>query len=224
MLTATTKTDAEIQQDVLKELKWHPRVDPSEIGVQVDLGVVTLTGNVDSYAKKIAARESAHRVAGVLDVADDLVVNLPQLHARTDQDIAHAVRNALHWDVTVPDERIHSTVSQGTVTLEGQVDFWSQYMDTERCVERLAGVRGVNNKITIRLASKVEASRIRKAIEDALDRQAHCEANQIGIIVNDGIVMLTGTVRSWAEKNAVHNLVSFAPGVRKVEDNLTIEW
>lgn len=222
MSVAIAKTDIEIQQDVLKELRWDPRVDQTEVGVQVDGGVVTLTGNIASYAKKVAAKEAAHRVSGVLDVVNNLVVALPSTHQRNDLDIAHAVRQALVWDVFVPDDRIHSTVSQGWVTLEGEVDRWSQRFDAERALEHLTGVKGVSNQITVRPTVRPNAEKLRGSIEEALDRQAHREAGRIGIDIKDGVVTLTGNVRSWIEKNAVHNVVCFAPGVRSVDDQLMI--
>jgi osmotically-inducible protein OsmY len=119
---AVKKTDAEIQQDVIRELKWDPRVEETEVGVEVDNGIVTLTGTVSSWAKRLAAKEAAHRVFGVLDVANDVTVKVPGSLTRTDTDLAQAVRHALKWDVMVPDERITSTVSNGWVTLEGTVD------------------------------------------------------------------------------------------------------
>ncbi|HEY3244383.1 MAG TPA: BON domain-containing protein [Phycisphaerae bacterium] len=222
MTVALFKSDTDIQQDVLKELKWDPRVDPSEVGVQVDQGVVTLTGTIGSYAKKIAAQEAAHRVAGVLDVANDLTVKLPSVSERSDQDIAHAVRAALEWDAFVPDARIRSTVSQGWVTLEGEVEHWSQRLDAERAVDRLTGVKGIDNRITVRPTIKADAAKIRKGIEDALDRQAEREAKRIDVQVRDGVVTLTGEVRSWAEKHAVHNAANFALGVRRVDDRMTV--
>lgn len=222
MSIAVMKPDTEIQQDVLKELKWDPRVDPTEVGVQVSQGVVTLTGTIGSYAKKVAAKEAAHRVVGVHDVANALVVALPSAFERKDPDIAHAVRRALEWDVLVPDERIRSTVSQGWVTLEGQVDRWSQRADADRAVERLAGVKGVINEISVHPTIKADTGKLRTVIEEALDRQVHREVNRLGIKVSDGVVTLTGTVRSWAEKNAVHNSAWFAPGVRRVDDRLMI--
>src|SRR5690242_17767431 len=110
-----TKSDAQIQQEVLRELNWDTRVEETEIGVIVDNGVVTLTGNVGSYGKKLAALEAAHRVAGVLDVADEVQVVVRGGKTRTDTEIAQAVRNALEWDVMVKAARIRSTVTNGWV-------------------------------------------------------------------------------------------------------------
>src|ERR1700675_3922900 len=112
------KTDTQIHHDVLEELKWDSRVDETEVGLQVASGVVTLTGTVTSWAKRVAAQEAAHRVIGVLDVANDLRVKVPGGLTRTDTEIAQAVRRALEWDVFVPEEKITSTVADGFVTLD----------------------------------------------------------------------------------------------------------
>jgi osmotically-inducible protein OsmY len=223
MSTGTLKTEEQIQQDVLDELKWDPRVDATDIGVHVDWGIVTLTGAVGSYAKKLAAKNAAHRVAGVLDVVNNLLVDMPDSLKRKDQDIARAIRQALEWDVLVPEDRVHSTVSQGWVTIEGEVDTRSQREDAEAAIERLAGVRGVTNQIVVKSRVRPSAERIRCSIVEALDRQVHREANRIDIDVNDGVVTMTGTVRSWAEKNAVLSVAQFAEGVERLKDELIID-
>ena len=222
MTTAIMKTDSQIKSDVLNELKWDSRVDETDVGVQVKEGIVTLVGSVDVYAKKIAAREAAHRVHGVLDVVDELQVKVARIGAPTDTDIARGVRDALEWDAFVPDEKITSTVSLGIVTLEGVVPTWSQRADAERVVRGLAGVRGVINQITV-MAKAVDSSRIKADIEEALERQAEREARRIGVSVKDGVVMLTGRVRSWVEKDTIDRVVGFATGVRRVDDRLIVD-
>jgi osmotically-inducible protein OsmY len=216
------KTDSQIQQDVLLELKWDTRVDETDVGVEVDRGIVTLTGTVDNWAKRFAAQEAAHRVYGVLDVANDIEIKLPGSLERNDTDIAKAVRHALEWDVLVPEDRIRSTVSSGWVTLSGDVNCWSQRMDAERAVRNLAGVRGVSNDITIK-PPRVAAETVRKAIENALERQADREARQMTIDVLDGHVKITGSVHSWAERAAVVSAVRGTVGVREVDDHLRIQ-
>jgi len=222
MTTAIIKSDSQIKMDVLNELKWDSRIDETEIGVQVKNGIVTLVGTVGVYAKKIAAREASHRVHGVLDVVDELQVKVPGIGARTDTEIARAVREALEWDAFVPDEKITSTVSLGIVTLEGLVQTWTQRADAERAVRGLTGVRGVINQIAVS-AKPVDPVRIKNDIEDALERQAEREARRIGVTVKDGVVTITGRIRSWAEKNAIDRVVGFAPGVRRVEDQLIVD-
>ena len=152
---AMTKTDAQVHHDVLEELKWDSRVDETEVGVEVDKGVVTLTGTVTSWAKRMAAEEAARRVIGVLDVANDIKVKIPGGLSRTDTEIAQAVRHALQWDVFVPEEQISSTVSDGWVTLDGTVERWSQRNDAERAVRNLTGVKGVANRIAVKPISPV---------------------------------------------------------------------
>ncbi len=222
MTGTATKSDSQIKQDVLNELRWDARVDETEVGVQVHNAIVTLTGAVSSYPKRLAAREAAHRVHGVLDVVDDMRVSLPATWSRSDEDVARAVREALRWDVTVPDERITSTVASGIVSLQGAVDNWTQRADAERAVHRLTGVRGVVNQISV-AAAIVGPEQIRRQVEEALERQAEREARRIGVRVKDGIVTLTGTVRSWTERSAVERAAGFAPGVRRVEDQTTVD-
>jgi osmotically-inducible protein OsmY len=215
------KTDSEIQQAVLRELKWDTRVEETDVGVAVHGGVVTLTGTVSSWAKRVAAQEAAHRVGGVLDVANDIEVELPGSD-KSDTDIARAVRTALEWDVFVPEKRIQSTVSHGWVTLEGDVDYWTQRDDAERAVRNLSGVRGVANKIEIK-PPKVIPQEVRRSIEEALERHAEREARRIELDVRDGRVSLTGVVHSWAEREAVIGAARGTPGVRTVDPHLRIE-
>ncbi len=220
-MSTLTFSDSEVQKRVQQELDWNPRVDAAGIAVKVKDGVVTLTGFVDTYAKKIAACDAAHRVAGASDVADEVEVRLRN-PVRTDQEIAQAVRSALMWDAFVPDERIKSTVSSGWVTLEGNVDGWQQREDAARCIERLSSVRGVTNRIAVKPPA-VDAARIRTSIESALTRRARREASQIAVSVIDGVVTLKGTVDSWAEKNALELLASYTPGVKRLVNEIRID-
>ena len=216
------KSDSEIKQQVLRELKWDSRIAWSEIGVEVFEGVVTLTGAVNSYAKKQAAQDAAHRIDGVLDVANEIEVRPIGEFTRTDSDIALAVRHVLQWDALVPDERIQSTVSDGWVTLEGEVNVWRERQDAETSVLRLEGVVGVVNKITI-ASTRVDAEELREEIEYALERRADREAGRLRIEVHDGEVDLFGRVHSWQEKRAVVGSISHAPGVSEIRDHLRID-
>jgi osmotically-inducible protein OsmY len=216
------KDDGEIRQQVLRELKWDSRIGWSEIGVNVRDGVVTLTGTVSSMAKKIAAQEATHRISGVLDVANEIEVHPAGSLARTDNDIAQAVRHALVWRALVPDERIQTTVSDGWVTLEGDVDLWREREDAERVVLELEGVVGVINNINISLR-QVDREELRQDIEEALERRADREAERLRIEVKDGTVDLWGRVHSWQEKRAVLGSIGHAPGVQQVNDHLRVD-
>jgi osmotically-inducible protein OsmY len=218
------KNDQDIKADIAREFAWDARVASTEIGVQVKNGIVTLAGTVDSWAKVRAAAEAAHRVSGVLDVANDLVVNPAGGAHRSDADIAQAVRHTLEWDVTVPDKQIHSTVSQGVVTLEGTVAGWSQRVDAERAVERLTGVKRVANEIKIEPELRATISDVRGAVETALERHAAREASRIDLTLGSGgTVEAVGIVHSLREKQAVLGAIRGTRGVREVSDHLSVE-
>jgi osmotically-inducible protein OsmY len=219
------KSNNQIMHEVLRELRWDSRIgeqDVEELNVTVHEGVVTLTGTVTSYAKKVAAQEAAHRVAGVLDVANDIEVKLSREQIRTDTEIAEAVRGALKWDALVPDERITSNVSDGLVTLEGSVYSLREREDAERVIRRLLGVRGVSNRIVV-IPAEIAPDELRADIEEALERRAEREAERIRVEVSDGTVDLWGRVHSWQERRAVVGSISHAPGVSTVHDHLRID-
>jgi osmotically-inducible protein OsmY len=215
------RTDSEIKKDVQRELAWDTRVDETDIGVQVRDGIVTLTGTVPSWAKRMAALQAAQRVAGVLDIANDVLVKVPGTGQPTDAEVASAVRHALEWDVLVPDQRIRSTVSNGWVTLDGDVDYWSEREDAERAVRNLAGVRGIANRLEIAPA-KLAVNEVRQAIEEALERHAEREAKRIQLDVLDGSVVLSGVVESYGEREAIVGAAKGTRGVRRVDDRLRV--
>jgi osmotically-inducible protein OsmY len=219
-MAISIRSDEAIQTDVLEEVKWDTRVRPNEIGVAVKDGIVTLTGWVDSYMKKMAAEEAAHRVRGVKAVANDIEVRLPGSAERTDADLAKAVLNALKWEANIPAGKLDVTVSQGWVTLKGEVEFGFQKRDAERAVQRLSGVKGVTNLITIK--PLVSPTDLKQQIERALVRNAETDARQITVEVQGGKLILRGTVRSYAEKQAAEDTAWSAPGVSEVDNQIMI--
>lgn len=214
------KSDGRLREEVLQELRWDTRVGWADIDAAVENGAVTLTGVVTSYAKKVAAQEAAHRVTGVLDVANDIEVRTE--HSRTDGELAQAARSALEWDVLVPADDIRTTVSDGWVTLEGTVSNLREREDAEHAVLRLEGVAGVINHIEV-VAPVAEPDELRAEIESALERRADREAERLRIEVNDGTVDLWGRVHSWEERRAVVGSISHAAGVRLVNDHLRVD-
>jgi osmotically-inducible protein OsmY len=214
------KTDAELQKDVMDELKWEPTVAAAEIGVAVKDGVVTLSGHVDSYAKKWGAERAATRVFGVKWVVEEIQVRLLQPLGLTDEDIARRAANALEWNVLVPHDRIKVMVRNSWVTLSGEVDWGYQQDTAEDAVRYLLGVVGVSNQITVKPPAKpldVEAK-----ILSAFQRNAVLDARRIKVETRGGKVILSGSVRSWVEREQAESAAWAAPGVSEVESNIVL--
>jgi osmotically-inducible protein OsmY len=213
-------TDRELQEHVQKALDWEPSVDAADIGVSVEQGVVTLRGDVKTYAEKAAAERVALRVFGVKAVADDLNVHVQNTQQRTDTEIAQAVVSALKWNTAVPDERIAVTVTNGWVTLKGHVEWEYQRAAATNAIRYLSGVRGVSSGITVQ--PRVSVPDVQAKIEAALKRSAEIDARRINVAVADGKVTLTGNVHSWFERNQARHAAWSAPGVRDVEDFIAV--
>ena len=199
-------------------------MQPNEIGVSVKDGIVALTGWVDSFAKKWVAERAAHRVHGVMAVVNDIEVRLPGSAERSDEDIALAATRALEWDTLVPMENVELTVSKGTVTLRGEVEWEFERQEAERAVRRLSGVRGVINAITVRPRVTASPQELQQKIENALVRNAETDAQRITIDVDGSKVTLRGTVRSWMEKREAERIAWSSPGVSSVDNRIQIEF
>jgi len=215
-------TDHQIRDAVLRELALDPRVDAADVGVLVNCGTVTLTGFVCNLAEKLAAQEAAHRVRAVLDVANDIEVHNPSALARTDTEIAQALRMALEWDATVPQQKVKSTVSSGWVTLTGEVPTSQDRIRVERIVPKLLGVRGVVNNISVK-SNASSAPTVKNFIDQFQQPHGESEADRIVVRVKDGTVSVTGRVNNLSEKQAVIGAACCATGLNKVEDHLRVD-
>jgi osmotically-inducible protein OsmY len=214
------KSDSEIERDVRDELKWDPDLDADDIAVSVKNGVVTLAGFTKSYTDSWEAEAAAKRVAGVLAVANDIEVRLPEIDRRPDPDIARDAVTALKAQLPISYDRIKVVVKDGWITLEGAVEWQYQKSTAEYAVRKLKGVKGVTNVITVK--PKVEPSELKRKIQEAFKRNAEVDANRITVEANGSEVVLKGSVRSWTEREEAERGRWAARGVTMVDDRIVV--
>jgi osmotically-inducible protein OsmY len=216
-----TRTDEEIQRDILDELKYDPAFQGDDIAVAVRDGVVTLAGYAKSYMDKWQAERVVSRIKGVRGVANDIEVKLTSTSERPDPEIARAAIDALRWNVSVPADRIRVKVEKGWLTLEGEVDWYFQKEAAERTVRTLTGVRGVTNLIAVH--ARPAAQDVKQKIKEALKRGAEIDADHITVEVEGSKAVLKGTVRSYAEWRDAERAAQKAPGITQVENKLVVD-
>jgi len=216
------KTDGQIKQDILDELVFRPNIDETQIGVSVEEGVVTLSGTVNEYAKKVAAEKAAKSVQGVTAVAEDIEVKYGDDYKKSDKEIAKAAVDALKWNSTVPKEKVMVKVEDGYVYLSGEVSWSYQKNAAKRTVENLLGVKQVYNNIS--LEQKIKPYEVKERIKNAFERMADIDANGIQITTDDHKVILTGKVHSIKEKEDAEKAAYRAPGVYEVKNNIKVQF
>jgi osmotically-inducible protein OsmY len=215
------KSDTQLKSDVLAELKYEPSVKVTDIGVLVKDGAVTLNGFATSYGEKWGAVKAAKRVAGVNAIADDIEVKLPDSRQRTDGEIAAAAAHQIEWSSWVPAETVKVTVSDGWITLEGEVEWQYQKASAESAVQYLTGVKGVSNLIVIK--PKVQAAVVARAIQGAIERSALLDAKKIQVETTGNSVTLRGKVRTYAERDEAEHAAWNAAGVAWVDNQIKVE-
>ncbi len=216
------KTDSQLQQDVMAELKWEPSVHAAQIGVEVKDGVVTLAGEVSSYVEKCSAERAAQRVGGVKALAVDMTIKLSEFGKRTDADIARSAQNILSWTSSLPADGVKVLVEGGWLTLSGDVEWQYQRQDAANSVRFLSGVIGVSNQIAVKPA--VSARVVKADIEAALKRSATSDGKAIGVTVSGGEVTLSGPVHNWDEREMAKSSAWGSAGVRQVIDNMNFVY
>lgn len=212
--------DSKIKQDVEEELQFDPDIDATDIAVSVNSGVVTLTGFVRSYLQKMEAEADAKRVAGVLGVVNDIEVRLPNIDQRPDPEIAREAIAQIKNELPNAWDKIRVVIRKGWVTLEGEVEWNHQRERAEDAVKRVVGVTGVTNSIEVK--PRTAPVEIKRKIEEALRRSAEVDASRINVETNGDEVILTGTVRSWAERQDAERAAWWAPGVKAVRNNIIV--
>ncbi len=215
------KTDMQLQKDVMDEIKWEPSTTAAQVGVTASNGVVTLTGTVATYAEKWAIERAAQRVEGVQGLAEEITIKPFGIHVKSDTEIAEAALNSLKWHVWVPKD-IQITVAQGWVTLKGNVNWEYQRTAAYDAVCFMSGVKGVSNEITLKPSA--QPAGIKSAIEKALVRNAEIDAGTVKVTADGGAVTLSGSVRSWNEKDQASSAAWNAPGVNSVRNDIEVSY
>ena len=212
--------DRVLQRKVMAELEWEPACESADIGVAVVDGVVTLHGFVKSYAEKLAAEKAVRRVAGANAIAEELKVRYASDAKTGDHEIAKRILDMFAWNSLIPAGKIQVKVEHGWVTLTGEAKWHYQSKEAARVVSQISGVTGVSN--TIKIANRVNASDVRKRIEDAFERQADLDASSVIVSVDGNKVTLNGHVHAWFERQAAERAAWAAPGVTQVIDHIAV--
>lgn len=216
------KTNAELQKDVQDAIKWEPLLNAAEIGVIAKDGVVTLTGLVDNYTKKLEAEEAAKKVPGVKAIVEKIEVRFKGVGKKTDTEITNDAMNALKWDWEVPSDKVKLKVEGGWVTLDGELEWNYQREAAKKAIAKLEGVKGVSNNIKIK--SEVRDAIEQNEIEHALSRNWAVDNEDIHVHVKGHSVKLDGIVHSYYQKEEAGRIAWNAPGVWSVENELEIAY
>lgn len=214
-------TNLDLQEEIIEELAFDPAIASDDVAVTVAGGVVTLRGTVPTLGQKWAVEDAVKRVRGVEGLANELSVDIPTLHARTDTDIALAIERRFQSNVLIP-PGVQFMVQGGSVSLSGTVSWYYQSCEAENEVRRVTGVRNVFNGISIKPNVVVSEEDIARKIHSEFARAADLDANNIEVTVRGGAVTLTGTVRNWFEHDKATQGAWRVPGVSQVENLLTI--
>jgi osmotically-inducible protein OsmY len=216
------RTDEDIKRDVEHELKWDRDIDPSDIGVAVKDGAVTLSGFARTFRQRRKAEEDATRVRGVRGVANDVEVRLPLIDKRPDPDIVREIIAELKAELPDAADTIKVVVRDANVTLKGEVEWDYQRRRAADTALRASGITGLTNEIEIK--PKVKPENLKHQIEEAFKRNAEVDAQHITVEAEGNKVIPRGTVRSWAEREEAERIAWLAPGVMWVDNGITIEY
>lgn len=216
------KNNEELQKDVQDAIKWEPLLSAAEIGVIAKDGVITLTGVVDCYAKKIEAEEATKKVTGVKAVVEKIEIKFEGMGRKNDNEIASDALSALKWNWGVSNDKVKIKVEDGWVSMEGELHWNFQKESAQRSIKNIFGVKGVTNNITIKSETHDEVEK--KGIERALKRNWSINDNNIQVQVSGKVVTLNGTVRSTYQRDEAERIAWNAPGVWLVTNALVVDY
>ena len=216
------KNNEELQTDVQNAIKWEPLLNAAEIGVTAKDGIVSLTGIVDNYAKKIQAENAAKKVIGVKGLVEKIEVKFTDAWEKSNEEIAKEVLDALKASYTIPKDKITVKVEHGWVTLEGELPWNYQKEAARNVVNYLTGVKGITNNISIK--SDIHDAIEQKDIENAIARNWSFDDIDINVSVSGTTVTLSGTVSSWYQKDEAGHIAWNTPGIWFVKNDLVVDY
>jgi osmotically-inducible protein OsmY len=216
------KSNEDLQRDVQNAIKWEPLLHAAEIGVTAIDGVVTLTGTVDSYAKKYEAEEAAKKVYGLKALVEKIEIKFSSTWKKDDTEIATEILNVLKSEWEIPNDDIIVKVENGWVRLDGEVQWNYQREAAKKVVKQLSGVLGVTNDI--KLSAETHDAIEKKDIQDALTRNWSISEQDIDVKVLGNKVTLNGTVDSYYQRDEAGRIAWNAPGVISVDNELVVEF
>jgi len=214
------RTDQEIRKDVVDELKWQPFLKSSTINVAVKNGIVTLSGVVDAFSKKITAETAAKKVAGVKAIAEDVQISVSDVCYKNDTELAEAIDRTLEWHSAIPKGNIKVTVTNGNVAVEGELDWEYQRASVIKAIQNIKGIRSVINLLVLK--PRISSFDLEQKIAEAFHRNAGIDAANVHAVIDGNTVTLTGRVRSSYESEDAENAAWAAPGVFHVKNELYV--
>jgi osmotically-inducible protein OsmY len=216
------KSNAELQADVQNAIKWEPLLHAAEIGVTAKDGIVSLTGTVDSYNKKLEAENATKRVIGVKALVEKIEVKYPNSWQKTNIEIAEEALTALNSNWSVPKDKVTVKVENSWITLEGELPWNFQKEAAKTAVNHLLGVKGVTNNILIKAENHDEIEQ--KDVENAINRSLSLNDHDIRVSVAGTTVTLKGTVSSWYQREEVGRIAWNTPGIWRVVNELEVDY
>ena len=209
----------QLQQNIQFALFWEPFIENITIGITAQNGVVTLSGHVDSYEKKIEIEKIVKKVRGVKALVEHLEVQ-HGIAAESDEDLAIKALAAIKMNTSIPEEDIKIVVAKGWIYLIGAVDWNYQKMAAEHAVGSIIGVKGLVNSLLIH--STTTDTIEQKAIQNALKRSGLLRNKSIEVAVDDNVVTLTGQVDSILQKEEAERITWNSPGIWRIKNQIDI--
>lgn len=213
----------ELKAEVKNKILWEPGIEGEGVIVEVDDGIVTLSGPVPSFYQKVCIDNIVKKMWGVKAVVNELSVDIATHLKRNDKEIADAAVSALEWDISLPKDAIKVSVARGVITLSGEVNFDFQRTRAYNDTSSLYGVTNVINAITLKAPASVDSKVIEKEIEREFQRSAVLHAHKINVKTSGKKVYLSGPVSSWFEYKEANDAAFSVPGVTEVQNDLDIQ-